>query len=228
MRFDVILADPPWFYSNRVQHGEGPATKFGGGASGEYPLMCDADIIALGDLVKAVSAEQSVLFLWGTFPRFPLALEVMESWGFHYSTVAFQWIKVNSKNGEPFRGPGKISSSNAEPLLVGWRGKSLLPVVGAMQSQIVEWPFETEDIWEPHPRWPVDTPPDPVSGKRRASKIIHSAKPGVFHERIAGVFGPVSRLELFAREHPGNWGTAIGNEITGNDIREDLEALALL
>ncbi len=55
-----------------------------------------------------------------------------------------------------------------------------------------------------------------------APRGAHSKKPAVVHSRIERLFGDVKRLELFAREPREGW-TTLGNEITGNDIRMDIE-----
>lgn len=51
----------------------------------------------------------------------------------------------------------------------------------------------------------------------------HSKKPEHFYELIESV-SPGPYLEVFARNTRLGW-TSIGNELTGNDIRVDLEAL---
>ena len=52
----------------------------------------------------------------------------------------------------------------------------------------------------------------------------HSAKPPIIRDEIVRVAGDLERLEMFARERTPGW-TSIGYEITGNDIREDLDKL---
>jgi N6-adenosine-specific RNA methylase IME4 len=39
------------------------------------------------------------------------------------------------------------------------------------------------------------------------------------------MYGPVPKVELFARERADGW-TCLGNEVTGNDMAEDIMALA--
>jgi len=53
----------------------------------------------------------------------------------------------------------------------------------------------------------------------------HSAKPPEVRDRIVLLMGDLPRIELFARPPvPEDW-VALGNEITGNDIREDLQRI---
>ena len=55
-------------------------------------------------------------------------------------------------------------------------------------------------------------------------RLRHSAKPPEVRDRIVSLMGDLPRIELFARETCPGW-ISIGNEITGNDIRVDLENL---
>lgn len=49
--------------------------------------------------IKNITDKDCVLFLWCTYPMLKEAQEVIESWGFNYKTIAFQWVKTNKKNG---------------------------------------------------------------------------------------------------------------------------------
>ena len=129
MRYNVILADPPWKYNSRANH----KTRFRGGACGHYPLMAMSDIAALpvGDL----AAENCALFLWCTFPYLDVQIRLFERWGFRYRTLGFSWIKTNAVNGKPFFGVGYYAKSNCEPCLLGMRGQ--LPTVSNRVSSLV-------------------------------------------------------------------------------------------
>lgn len=109
-KYKIILADPPWRYwegglKNQSQH---------------YNTMTMEDIKALP--IKDVADDDCVLFLWVTFPILKESFEVIESWGFEYSTVAFTWIKTND-NGTPFFGCGGWTRANAEICLLAKKGK---------------------------------------------------------------------------------------------------------
>lgn len=119
-KYQIIYADCPWHYNQRCTHSK---TRFGGGVHSQYPTMTDAEILALGESVKTIADTNAALFLWATMPRLPLAIKVMEAWGFRYATNAFTWIKMNPKSGTPFTGPGFYTASNAEICLLGVRGR---------------------------------------------------------------------------------------------------------
>ncbi len=72
--------------------------------------------------VVDLAADDCALFLWVTFPNLPVGLEVLSAWGFSYKTVAFTWVKTNSRSGTPFLGLGQWTRANAEICLLGIRG----------------------------------------------------------------------------------------------------------
>lgn len=61
--------------------------------------------------------------MWATYPMLKEALEVIEAWGFTYKSIAFQWIKLNKKNGQPFYGLGRWTRGNTEPCLLATKGR---------------------------------------------------------------------------------------------------------
>jgi len=72
--------------------------------------------------VQDVRDNDSILFLWTTFPNLREALQVIEAWGFEYRTLGFSWIKTNKRNGNPFFGIGHYTKSNCEVCLIGVKG----------------------------------------------------------------------------------------------------------
>lgn len=185
--FDVILADPAWDYRNF-------SDAMHGAAAGVYDVMTTDDICALP--VRSWAAPKSVLFLWGTWPKLPDSLRVMEAWGFEY-TSAFPWIKTLPAQGRIFRGIGFWTQATSEFLLIGKRGepkrKGGRPVMGLAL--------------------------DGDNGERvlYAPRSEHSRKPETVHEWIERIFPDARRLELFARRtRPGwtTWGRDTGFNLT--------------
>ena len=86
--FDIIYADPPWFYNNRTTHNKGKST---GGASSHYPVMTLKQLKELD--VKRVARDNSLLFMWTSSPHLDQAIKLGMAWGFAYKTVAFVWHK---------------------------------------------------------------------------------------------------------------------------------------
>ena len=113
-KYNVILADPPWSFRAWSNKGMGRS------AEQHYPTMRLEDIKALP--VADLAAEDCVLFLWATFPMLKEALEVIDTWGFTYKTVAFTWVKENRKSPGLFWGLGYWTRANAEICLLATRG----------------------------------------------------------------------------------------------------------
>jgi N6-adenosine-specific RNA methylase IME4 len=128
----VIYADPPWKYGD--DRGGLTGGNAGGwsyeetSAAGQYPTMSVADLCALD--VRAVAADDSVLFCWATFPLLPDALIVVKAWGFTYKT-AFVWDKQRSNL-------GNYHDARAELLLVCTRG--------SVPTEIDERPPQVQSI----------------------------------------------------------------------------------
>jgi len=115
-KYKVIYADCPWHYNDkREKH-----PRLCGGATVHYPVMKVSDITCLP--VRDIRDNDSILFLWATFPNLREALQVIEAWGFEYRTLGFSWIKTNKKNGKPFFGIGHYTKSNCEVCLIGVKG----------------------------------------------------------------------------------------------------------
>jgi N6-adenosine-specific RNA methylase IME4 len=127
MLASVILADPPWQYSNRGRKGSG-----NGVAANHYPTMTLEEIMAIP--VGDYAAENAALFLWGTFPCDTEAKAVMKAWGFRYVTCAFLWVKL-TKSGQPAMGTGHYTRANAEPCWLAIRGR--MPVLSHNVAQII-------------------------------------------------------------------------------------------
>jgi N6-adenosine-specific RNA methylase IME4 len=102
-KYQVIYADPPWRYRVTISRNRR--------VENHYPTMAIEEICAL----KVPSADDSVLFLWGTAPLMFEAFRVMEAWGFEYQTLAV-WNKVSMGMGYWLRG-------QCELLLIGTRGQ---------------------------------------------------------------------------------------------------------
>lgn len=111
-KYKVIYADPPWSYSDK---------NCNGAVGSHYKTMSIDDIKNLK--VGEIADKDSVLFLWTTYPMLKEGLAVIDAWGFTYKSIAFQWIKLNRKNGKPFFGLGRWTRGNTECCLLAVKGK---------------------------------------------------------------------------------------------------------
>ena len=180
--YGVLLADPPWSFKAWSAKGTGRS------ADNHYRTMKASEICRMP--VADLATENSVLFLWATWPTIMDAFSVIEAWGFTYKTCAFMWMKAHVNQIDMFRDDadalmsnGYWTRSNSEPCLLATRGKPKRLHADVRQG-----------IIEP----------------RRE----HSRKPGI-HARIERlVSGPY--LELFARQSRPGW-TVWGDEKTKFD-----------
>lgn len=165
-KYGIIYADPAWHYNDRALAGNR-------GAACKYPVMSDEDIKRLP--IKDIAADDCALFLWITFPKLDIALDVINAWGFKYKTCAFTWIKTNKVNKNSlFWGMGNFTRSNAEICLLATRGKPKR--VSASIHQVVMSPINK-----------------------------HSKKPDEVRNRIEQLMGDAKRVELFARQATPGW-----------------------
>lgn len=114
--FDIVLADPPWPYDFALRPSDHIENKYG--------------TLNFDELIEMVppTKDDSILFMWATAPKLLLALDLMNEWGFEYTTHAI-WNKVHPGIGFWFRGQHEL-------LLLGKRGKPKLPLKRLVPSSM--------------------------------------------------------------------------------------------
>jgi len=175
--YKVIVADPPWKY--RVSLGEGVAKD-------QYATLDEEDLMTMP--LDQLADKNCVLFLWGTWPKLPEALQVMQAWGFKYVT-GLPWVKTTTNNlkNTPISeitlnyGVGYWVRGVSEFILIGRRGNVSAPKLKGFLGII-------------------------------SPNLNHSHKPNSIHEIAEAMEGPY--LELFARRSRPGW-TVFGNEVQG-------------
>ena len=121
-KYNIILADPPWSYSDKRDNPTKNNPNGAGGATKHYNCMKIEDLKKLN--VNELADEDCMMFMWATFPKLDSALELMKAWGFKYRTVAFVWVKMKNNMSEPRGdGIGFYTNNNAEIVLLGRKGK---------------------------------------------------------------------------------------------------------
>jgi N6-adenosine-specific RNA methylase IME4/uncharacterized ParB-like nuclease family protein len=125
VRYPVILADPPWFFqaytSDEANH-----------RAPEYPTMTLDEICALP--MRDLACDPAILFLWVTSAHLRLAFDVVEAWGFSYSTCAV-WCKSDCAPGL-----GHFVRQQHETLLIARRGDFPTPPPSARPSSVITAP----------------------------------------------------------------------------------------
>lgn len=190
--YQCILADPPWQFKSYTAL---PANwrdiaRDARAIEKHYECMDKLAIAALP--IREIAAPNCHLFLWTTGPMLPHSLEVMEAWGFRYSTVAFNWVKL-ARGFDPTEclhrvlepddfhtGLGLTTRKNTEIVLLGRRGSPRR--VGKDVRELLFAPVRA-----------------------------HSEKPREIHDRVERYCaGPY--VELFACESYPGW-TTWGREL---------------
>lgn len=201
VNYDIILADPPWDHETWSDKGKGRS------AERYYDTMEIDAICALP--VADLAADNAVLFLWVTWPRIFDAQRVIESWGFSYRTLAWEWLKLNRRwqsilaaFAAPllalsdirlleklfFMGMGHYTRANPEPCLLAVRGRK--PVATRSERNVLIAPVRE-----------------------------HSRKPDEQYAKIGRLYPEGRRLELFARQRWPGW-DAWGNEVESAELPE--------
>lgn len=112
MKYQIVIADPPWRFRTWSVKGKGRSPK--------YPTLSVTDIANLP--IRGIIDKNAALFLWVTWPHLENGLLVLERWGFSYRTNAFVWFKTN-KDGLPKIAKGYYTRKSTEVCLLGVRGK---------------------------------------------------------------------------------------------------------
>ena len=118
-RFGILLADPGWCYD---QGGRGAIND-------RYTQSGPASIHNLD--VPSITADNAVLFLWGTWPQLPVVMATIPAWGFEYKTNGFVWVKHHKHKlckacgGKGYRLLAAIELERARALHRGAAGISL-------------------------------------------------------------------------------------------------------
>jgi len=116
--YNVIYADYPWLYENWSSKGADR------GALKQYPCMSIELLYKLP--VGALASNNCVFLMWCTWPMIFHAESVIESAGFKYSGLGWEWIKKNPETGKFAFGGGYGTRKNLEPCLISRKGKPFL------------------------------------------------------------------------------------------------------
>jgi N6-adenosine-specific RNA methylase IME4 len=125
-KYDILYIDPPYKFKTYDKKSVVP-----------YPTMTDDELYALP--VETLGSDNSILFMWVTYPKLIFALHLMIAWGYTYKTCGFCWVKKNKKSDSFFFGQGYYTRANTELCLIGTRGKA--PRVSRSVSQIIHEPI---------------------------------------------------------------------------------------
>ena len=235
MKFNLIVADPPWFFFDSLK---GSVKR---GAASQYDVLNIDDIKALD--VKSLTEDNCVLALWVPSSLLQDGLDTMSSWGFTQKQT-FIWVKTKK---EPLK---LLKKKIKKSLLLGKETKTFNPkfikkVLASMDE------FDCDDILsfymgrlfrQTHEICLIGTRgkvyPNLKNKSQRSvsnhfsvkhpGKAKHSGKPEALQDRLDIMFPNAhNKLELFARRVRADW-RCVGLEspdTLGEDIRDAIERL---
>ena len=170
-KYNIIYADPAWdFKGGGIYQDSGRKDR---SISSQYKLTKTNDMAKLP--IQEITDNDSFLFMWCTDSHLKQGIELMEAWGFRYSTIAFIWVKQYA-SGSLCSNVGRWTMKNCEIVLLGTRGKPLRFKKTRNIKQLIE-----------------------------AERTLHSKKPDEVRNRIVELVGDLPRIELFARQKTEGW-----------------------
>lgn len=170
-KYNIIYADPAWkFGSKAYQDGNRKMLKL---EESQYETMTVSDIKSLP--IKDITEKDSICFLWCVDSFLKEGIEVLESWGFKYKTIAFNWIK-HYESGEVCVNFAPYTLKSWELCLIGVKGS-----IGKIKVN------------------------NNVKGLLTDVRTKHSKKPDETRNRIELLCGDKPRIELFARQYADGW-----------------------
>jgi len=178
-KYQIIYADPPWRYGSKELYGD----KVKGYKNGQRKRFTKLEIIydtmSLQDIknlpVKEISENDSVCFMWVTDSHLKQGIEVMESWGFKYKTIAFVWLK-------------KYNTGTRVYNLAPWTLKSTEICILGTKGRMSKYKSRND-----------------IKALVEAERTKHSKKPQEVMFRIEQLFCGLDKIELFAREKRIGW-----------------------
>lgn len=207
MKYEVIIADCPWSFDDKLQKMRSRTRR---SAASQYDVMTLADIKAL-DVASLADPAGCILALWVPGSFLEAGIDVYRAWGFSLKQN-FTWVKTKKRKlkatelSDPANhlafGMGRLFRQTHETALICASGKTVYPLL------------------EDHSQRSVCFHPN----------LGHSRKPPNLHESLEKMFPEANKLELFARQDKPGW-TCIGNECPstlGRDIRDVIPELIAL
>ena len=209
MKFDIVLADPPWKMKDSLTMSDVKR-----GADAHYSTMSTSDLCNL-KIAGLANPTGCILILWVLGSMLQDGMDVMKAWGFHQKQTLV-WVKTK-KHIKPTKKNPKPSTHTIDDCLsfgLGrlWRQTHEICLIGINNTGIYK----------------------KLKNKSQRSVIFgenkgHSIKPESLQDSLDLMFSDVStkKLEMFARRDRKGW-SCIGNENSttlGEDIVDSITRL---
>jgi N6-adenosine-specific RNA methylase IME4 len=139
-KYNIIYADPPWDYGGKMQFDKSSTTSdkidfskkiFISSANFKYPTVKTKQLKKIP--MHEIAHDDCLLFMWVTSPHMAQGIELGESWGFDYKTIAFVWDKM-------VHNPGQYTLSYCELCLIFKKGRIPQPRGTRNEKQLIRAP----------------------------------------------------------------------------------------
>lgn len=206
MKFQVIVADPPWAFDDSLRAMKSKTKR---AAAAQYSTMSFDQIYGM-KVEELAEPEGCILALWTPSAMLEHGLETIKRWGFVYKQQ-FIWVKIRRNalevttdmNKMTRVGLGRLFRQCHEVALIATRnkvpGKSVYANLQDRSQRSVSFDLNRG----------------------------HSIKPPTLQDRLDTMFPNTRRLEMFARRNRPGW-SSIGDGVTGLDINKSIEDLLVL
>ena len=200
MKFQIIVADPPWgAFKDSLKMND-----IKRGASDNYNTLTTKQISNL--LIKDITDPNGALLaLWIPSSLLQDGLDVMKLWGFNHKQT-YVWVKIKKNillSSKPNQllsfGMGRLMRQTHELCLIGINNKNIYKLLKNKSQRSVCFAQNTK----------------------------HSTKPEDLQDSLDEMFPDCSKIELFSRRQRPNW-ICIGNEsptTVGEDINVSVNSL---
>jgi N6-adenosine-specific RNA methylase IME4 len=226
-KFQVIVADPPWSFSDRLEMSSVPR-----GAAANYPLL-DIEEIKKLKVSEVADPNGCVLALWVPSSMLQDGLDVMSSWGFDHKQT-YIWVKTKKNPLDLL--DNFFKSFKTAPTKDNYKHwKSVIsrtikefPIHNILSFYMGHLFRQTHEIC----LIGINSTKIYKSLQNKSQRSVsfgenlkHSAKPEHLQDSLEIMFPGVRMLEIFARRKRDGW-TTIGNEVCGGeDVRDSLQKL---
>lgn len=232
MKFDVIVADPPWSFHDSLKMSD-----VARGAKANYDTMTISDIRRL-DVQSVCAPTGSVLCLWVPGSLLQEGLDTMKAWGFKHKQT-YVWVKNKKTPLQKVESLYKTAVNLANKIKIKPVStiKDHLRVLHATVGTInlsSTLAFGMGRLFrQTHEICLVGISSNQVYKKLRnksqrsvsfGENLKHSSKPEHLQNSLEIMFPQSEKLEMFARRVRPGW-TCLGNEIDGKDIRNAIADL---